>query len=429
MTTSSIELLRSAAYQAKLDACLHCGLCLPACPTYALAGREAQAPRGRISLMRAAAEGRVGLDDPALAEHLGSCLVCRACEPACPSGVRYGELVEVAREAVAEARPASPAAALAARLGLRELMPHLGRLRLLALGAWLYERSGAQALVRRSGVLRGRLRAAEALAPPVRLRRPADGRTFPAGGARRGRVAVHQGCIQEAFLGQVNDATVRVLQRNGFEVIIPRGQTCCGAAQAHAGDEGAARELARRNVDAMLAADVDVIISNAGGCGASLKDYPRLLEDDGDYRTRVAAFAAKVRDISEFLAEHAVEPPRAKLPARATYVDSCHLRNVQKVVRQPRELLRSIPGLELVELKQPERCCGSAGVYNLTHPDLADPILDAKLADIRATGADLVVVANTGCHMQIHAGVRRAGLPARVLHIVEVLDEAYRLEG
>jgi glycolate oxidase iron-sulfur subunit len=428
-TTSHIEVLHSAAYQAKLDTCLHCGLCLPACPTYALNGREAQAPRGRISLMRGAAEGRIGLDDPALAEHLGSCLTCRACEPACPSGVRYGELVEVARAAIHEAQPPARAERFAAWLGLRQLMPHLGRLRAMALGAWLYERSGAQALVRRSGLLRGHLRAAEAIAPPIRLRRRADGKSFPARGARRGRVAVLQGCIQEAFLGQVNDATVRVLQRNGFEVVIPRGQTCCGAAQLHGGDEETARELARRNIDALLAADVDSIISNAGGCGAALKDYPHLLRDDGAYRTRVAAFVAKVRDISEFLAQNAVEPPRATLPARATYVDSCHLRNAQKVVRQPRDLLRAIPGLELVELRQPERCCGSAGVYNLTHPELAEPILDAKIADIRGTGADLVVVANTGCHMQILSGVRQAGLQAQVLHVVEVLDRAYALEG
>jgi len=188
-------------------------------------------------------------------------------------------------------------------------------------------------------------------------------------------------------------------------------------------------KLARQNIDALLALEVDAIISNAGGCGATLKSYADLLRDDADYRTRVAAFVAKVRDISEFLAERAVEPPRATLPARATYVDSCHLRNVQKVVQQPRALLRSIPGLELVELRQPERCCGSAGVYNLVHPELAGPILDAKMADIKATGAEIVVVSNTGCHMQIMAGVRRAGLPARVMHVVEVLDEAYRREG
>jgi glycolate oxidase iron-sulfur subunit len=428
-TTAAIELLQSGAYQAKLDTCLHCGLCLPACPTYALAGREAQAPRGRIALMRGAAEGRIALQDPTLAAHLGSCLTCRACESACPSGVRYGELVEVARAAMEEGRHQGGSERLLRWAGLRQLMPHLGRLRALALGAWVYQRSGAQALVRRSGVLRGHLRAAEAIAPPVRLRRASDGRTFPARGTRRGRVAVLQGCIQEAFLGQVNDATVRVLQRNGFEVLIPPGQTCCGAAQAHSGEEELARELARQNIDALLAADVDVIISNAGGCGATLKEYPHLLRDDADYRARVAAFVAKVRDISEFLAEHTVEPPRAALPARATYVDSCHLRNAQKVVRQPRELLRAIPGFELVELRQPERCCGSAGVYNLTHPDMADPILDAKLADIRDTGAELVVVSNTGCHMQILSGVRRAGLTARVLHVVEVLDEAYTREG
>lgn len=428
MTTSPIDLLRSGAFQAKLDKCLHCGLCLPACPTYALSGREAQAPRGRISLMRGAAEGRIALDDPTLAEHLGSCLACRACEVACPSGVPYGALVETARAALDQGRARGRAERLARWAGLRQLMPHLGRLRLLALGAWLYQRTGLQRLVRRSGLLRGGLRAAEAIAPPIRPRRPL-GRRYPARGARRGRVAMLQGCIQEAFLGQVNDATVRVLQRNGYEVVVPPGQTCCGAAHAHTGEEEQARALARQNIDALLAVEADAIISNAGGCGATLKDYPHLLRDDPEYRARVAIFAAKVRDISEFLAEHAVEPPRATLPARATYVDSCHLRNVQKVVRQPRDLLRAIPGLALVELRQPERCCGSAGIYNIAHPEHAAPILDAKIADIAATGADLVVVANTGCHMQILAGVAAAGLPARVLHLVEVLDEAYANEN
>lgn len=428
-TRSPIEVLYGSAHQVQLDRCLHCGLCLSVCPTYALSGRESEAPRGRINLMRAVAEGRIGLDDPTLAVHLDNCLVCRACETACPSGVHYGELVEVTRAALAATHRPGRLARFARWAGLRQLMPYPRRLRLLALGAWLYERSGLQALARRSGLLRGRLRSIEALAPPVRLRRSPDGRAFPPRGQPRGRVAVLQGCIQEAFLGQVNDATVRVLQRNGYEVLIPRGQTCCGAAHVHNGEEELARQLARQNIDALLALEVDAIISNAGGCGATLKSYADLLRDDSDYQTRVAAFVAKVRDISEFLAERAVEPPRATLPARATYVDSCHLRNVQKVVQQPRALLRSIPGLELVELRQPERCCGSAGVYNLVHPELAEPILDAKMADIKATGAEIVVVSNTGCHMQILAGVRRSGLPARVMHVVEVLDEAYRREG
>lgn len=427
-SSSPIDLLHSSAFQVKLDTCLHCGLCLPACPTYALSGREAQAPRGRISLMRGAAEGRIDLQDPTLAEHLSSCLTCRACEIACPSGVQYGELIETTRAALEVGRARGRVERLVRWAGLRQLMPHLGRLRLLALGAWLYQRTGLQRLVRRSGLLRGGLRAAEAIAPPITPRKPL-GRFYPARGAQRGRVAMLQGCIQEAFLGQVNDATVRVLQRNGYEVVVPPGQTCCGAAHAHVGEEEQARALARANIDALLAVEADAIISNAGGCGATLKDYPHLLRDDPAYQARVAIFAAKVRDISEFLAEHAVEPPRAALPARATYVDSCHLRNVQKVVRQPRDLLRSIPGLTLAELKQPERCCGSAGVYNIVHPEHAAPILDAKIADIAATGADLVVVANTGCHMQILAGVQAAGLPARVLHLVEVLDEAYSHEN
>lgn len=423
----TIELLRTADYQAKLDQCVHCGLCLPACPTYALFGTEADSPRGRIALMRAAADGRITELNGSFAEHIELCLACRACETACPSGVQYGALVGVAHTAVTEARQPSPAGRLLRWAGLRQLMPHVGRLRLLAAALAIYQRIGLPRLVRRMGFLPKPLRAMERIVPPIGALRPGP-RNAPARGPRRGRVALFTGCVQEAFLAQVNDATVRVLQRNGYEVVTPQLQTCCGAAQAHTGDVELARELARRNIDAFFALECDAVVCNAGGCGVSLKQYPELLRDDPDYGARAEAFAACVQDVSEFLAANLREPPRGALPERATYVDSCHLRHGQKVVRQPRELLRSVPGLELVELKQPDRCCGSAGVYNIAQPDAADAILQSKLDDIAATGAEIVVVSNTGCHMQLIAGVRDAGLPARVLHVVEVLDLAYRAE-
>lgn len=424
----AIELLTTADYKAKLDQCIHCGLCLQACPTYAVFNTEMDAPRGRIALMRAVSEGRVAPDAPRFVEHVDRCLGCRACETACPSGVQYGALVEVARVVVERGRAPGRAERLVRWLGLRQLMPHAARLKLVARLAWLYQRSGAQRLVRRLDVLPGALRAMETILPPIDPRYADYRAPAPAIGQRRGRVALLTGCIQEAFLAPVNQATARVLQRNGYEVVFPQGQTCCGAAQLHAGDEELARDLARRNVDAFLAHDVEAIVVNAGGCGLALKEYPQLLKDDPDYRARVAQFAAKVKDVNEFLAGHLYVAPRGVMRARATYADSCHLRHGQKVVAQPRALLRRIPGLDLVELRQPDRCCGSAGTYNITQPAIADAVLDAKMADIAATGADLIVTSNTGCHMQLIAGVRRAGLRARVMHVVEVLDMAYAQE-
>lgn len=427
----AIELLTTSDYRAKLEQCIHCGLCLQACPTYAVFGTEMDSPRGRIVLMRAAAEGRFEPDEltDGFATHITRCLACRACETACPSGVQYGALVEQARLVVERGRTPGRAERLLRWAGLRQLMPHRERLKLLARLLWLYQATGAQWLVRRLNVLPKTLAAMEAILPPIDPRFRDYRAPAPAIGRRRGRVAFFIGCIQEAFLSQVNAATVRVLQRNGYEVVFPAPQTCCGAAQAHVGDEELARDLARRNIDAFLGQDVEAIVVNAGGCGLSLKEYPHLLRDDPAYAAPAREFGAKVQDISEFLADHLHVPPRGELPAVATYADSCHLRHGQKVVRQPRDLLRQIPGLTLVELKQPDRCCGSAGVYNIAQPEIADAVLDAKMADIAATGASLIVASNTGCHMQLVAGVRKAGLKARVLHLAEVLDLAYKNEG
>jgi len=426
--SNAIELLTTADYKAKLEQCIHCGLCLQACPTYAVFNTEMDAPRGRIALMRAVADGRVAPDAPSFAQHIDRCLGCRACETACPSGVQYGALVEQARIVVEQRRSYGAAERFVRWLGLHQFMPHPGRLRFVARLGWLYQRSGMQRLVRRLDFLPGPLKAMEAILPPYGASPPSyrDYRvSAPAIGQRRGRVAFLTGCIQEAFLAHVNEATIRVLQRNGYEVVFPPMQTCCGAAQLHTGEEELARALARRNVDAFLAWDVEAIIVNAGGCGLALKEYPHLLKGDPDYGARVGQFAAMVKDVNEFLADHLHVPPRGAVPVRATYADSCHLRHGQKVVNQPRALLKRIPGLELVELRQPDRCCGSAGTYNITQPAIANAVLDAKMADIAATGAELIVTSNTGCHMQYYAGVRRAGLVAKVMHVVEVLDLSY----
>ena len=427
-----VELLRTQDYKRKLTQCIHCGLCLPSCPTYAVFGTEMDGPRGRIALMRAASERKIGLDDfrHALSPHVLLCLACRACETACPSGVQYGELVDVARLVVEHNRRVGLGERVLRWLGTKQMMPKLSLLKLVARLMWAYEAVGLQRLVRALDFLPKTLKAMEGIVPPIVPRYSDYGTPALAVGERRGDLLFFTGCIQEAFLAGVNQATVRVLQRNGYAVrfATPPGQTCCGAPHLHLGDLDGARRLARRNIDAFLSQDggCEAVICNAGGCGVALKEYPRLLADDPVYADRAREFSAKVRDVSEFLVDHLNVLPHGEVRARATYSDSCHLRHGQKVVKQPRQLLTAIPGLQLVELQAPDRCCGSGGVYNIAQVDTANAILDAKMADIAATGADLIVTSNTGCQMQLIAGARRAGLKAKVMHIVEVLDLSYR---
>lgn len=418
------ESLANPGYKELLQQCVHCGLCLPACPTYAVFGTEMDAPRGRIALMRAASEGRIGLDST-FEEHISLCLSCRACETACPSGVQYGALVETARIALEKARTPDMLGRFVRWLTLRKMLPNIGSLRLLARFMRIYQLIGLQRLVRRMNFLPERLRAMTALLPPLHTSYADYRQVAPAIGPRRGTVAFFHGCIQEAFLSDINKATIRVLQHNGYEVHFPRGQTCCGAAPLHVGEDALTRDLARRNVDAFMQEEYDAIINNAGGCGASLKEYAHLLKDDPAYSSKVDQFVAKVRDISEFLADHLNNPPPGEVRVRATYADSCHLRHAQKIVRQPRSLLQAIPGLELVELKRADQCCGSAGVYNIIQVKAANAVLDNKMVDIAATGADTIVTTNTGCYLQLLYGAQRAGLNARVVHLVELLDQSY----
>lgn len=433
---SHSDLFNQAEFHRKLAQCIHCGLCLPACPTYNINQLEMDSPRGRIALMRAAADGRIDLDG-AFQQHIDLCLGCRACETACPSGVQYGLLLETAKAALAEAhhgrhgvtsgaaRPARLSQAVQ-RFGLRQLMPHRRRLRLLARGVWLYQRLGLTHIARRLlPKLPPALTTMEGMAPPVDLDFLDLTRPAPAIGPKRGKVAFFTGCVQDAFLAGVNRATVRVLQRNGYEVHFPQGQTCCNAAALHSGDTTQAHDLARQNIDAFLRDEYFAIINNAGGCGAALKGYVHLFADDPVYAERACAFVTKVKDISEFLVDHLHNPPTGHVQARVAYVDSCHLRHGQKISQQPRTLLRSIPGIELVELAQPDMCCGSAGIYNLVQPEMANRVLDAKMADVRATRAGVIATANTGCYLQMIYGVKRGGLNATVLHVVELLEQSY----
>ncbi len=414
--------LRDVTFVNGLQQCVHCGLCLPACPTYHVFHTEMDAPRGRLALMAAASEGRIPLEG-ALRTHLDRCLGCRACETVCPSGVPYGALLETARLAIEEERTQSPAERLVRFLALRALLPRVDRLRHVARLTRGLQQIGLLALARHLPPSLERLRHMVALLPPTISTQFTAPGVYPARGKRRGRVAFFVGCVQEALLAHVNAATVRVLQRNGYEVHVVPGQTCCGAVAYHVGDEATALELARRNV-AAFAGEYEAIINNAGGCGAMLKEYAKLLGDD-----RAREFAARVQDVTEFLAEHLHRPPAKPVAGRVTYVDSCHLRHAQRVVEPPRRLLAAIPGLELVELSRPDHCCGSAGVYNILHPETAEAILDAKMADVAQTRATFVATTNTGCYLQLLHGVRRWALDARVVHVVELLDMAYEAQG
>jgi glycolate oxidase iron-sulfur subunit len=382
--------------------------------------------------MRAAAEGRIVLEtlaDDSFRQPIERCLGCRACETACPSGVQYGRLLEMARTTIEEQRSPSWRESLLRNLALLQLLPKQVRLRLLARLFWIAQQLGLPLWVSRLRWLPASLRLMAGLLPTLQPRFLDYSQPAPAVGARRGKVAFFYGCIQDAFLGSVNAATVRVLQRNGYEVHFPTAQSCCGAAGLHLGDHEPTLDLARRNIDAFLADDFTAVINNAGGCGATLKEYHRLLAHDPRYADKAQRFVAKVQDITEFLEAHLHLQPPTALPWRVVYIDSCHLRHAQKIVHQPRKLLQSITGLTLVELKQPEMCCGSAGVYNILQTANAEQALVAKLADVSAALPDVVAVANTGCHMQMLYGARKAGLHARVLHIVELLDMAYKEES
>jgi glycolate oxidase iron-sulfur subunit len=408
----------------ELDKCIQCGFCLPACPTYRLLGVETESPRGRIHLIEAAAQGRIPLD-ARLEEHMYVCLGCRACETACPAGVRFGTIIEAGR---AETGPTgTPLARRATLAALRHLMPYPERLRAAAGGLRLYQRSGLGGLLRRLHLMPKRLGEMEALLPavPDGAYAPAQ-EVFPSMGPRRARVGFLSGCAMSVLFPGSNEATVRVLRRNGCEVVVPRGQTCCGALNVHNGERRAAQQMARRNIETFLRAGVDAVIINAAGCGVASKEYGVLFrEDDPAYVARADAYGRLCRDATEFLAELGLRGTLGEIRARAAYQDPCHLAHGQRIRRQPRDLLRRIPGLELVELDGADRCCGSAGIYNIVQPEYSRQILDEKMRAVARTGADLLVAPNPGCLLQLAAGIRAYGLPMEACHVVDLLDRAY----
>ena len=414
--------------------CVHCGFCLPTCPTYLLWGRETDSPRGRIALIKGGLAGETTITDRFI-HHFDTCLGCMACVTACPSGVQYDKLIEATRPQIERRGDRTLGDRLFRRI-IFGLFPYPGRLRLAAVTLWAYQRLGLQQLVRATGLLHllpARLRAMEAVLPAVSLRRAWSNPPVrvPASGERRRRVGLLLGCVQRVFFDEVNAATIRVLAAEGCEVVIPRSQGCCGALLLHSGLEADAAEMARRFIDAFEAeaADVDTIVINAAGCGSTLKQYGHLLRDDPVYAERARALAVKCTDISELLDELEPRAPRHPVPLRIAYHDACHLQHAQGVTEEPRRVLRTIPGLELCEIPEKDICCGSAGVYNLVEPHTAVELGDRKASHILTTRADAVVSSNPGCLLQIASRLEQAGQPTRPYHLVELLDASIKGEA
>jgi glycolate oxidase iron-sulfur subunit len=398
-----------------INQCVHCGFCLQACPTYLTLEDENESPRGRIFLMRSLLEGTVTPDDEAVHAHIDRCLGCRACEPACPSGVPYGHLLEATRATLREAKRPP----FIARMILF-VFAHPVLLKLAMFGSRLLAATPIPTLLARTS---GRMGFGMAMLSSARA--PLERDPYPtSNNGERGATAVLRGCVMEGLFTETNRATERVLRFNGFSTVEAPGQGCCGALHAHAGDLEAARRLARRNIAAFEKSGAEFIAVNAAGCGAMMKEYGHLLHDDAEWTDRAAAMGTRVRDVSELLAS-AGPLPGHSLPLRVTYDAPCHLIHAQRVVNQPLSVLAAIPGLELIPLRDSENCCGSAGIYNLIEPETSDAVLTPKLANIDDTGAAYVATGNPGCLMQIGAGLIRSGSKASAIHPVDLLDISY----
>lgn len=413
---------------ALIDKCVHCGFCLPACPTYVLWNQEMDSPRGRIYLMKLTSEGAAQINAKWVS-HFDSCLGCMACMTACPSGVDYGKLIEATRSQIERNFPRSSAEKRHRRF-LFETFTRPDRLHRLRAPLLAYQKSGLQALVRGlhlTNLLPKRWRTMEALLP-----RLAPQETLPevthAIGIRRRRVGLLLGCVQREFFSQVNAATARVLAAEGCEVVAPQSQTCCGALLVHAGEEAAAIDLAKKTIDAFERVNVETIVTNAAGCGSNVKEYGHLLRDDPEYAERARKFAAKCKDITEVLSELEPRAPRHALQLRVAFHDSCHLQHAQGVRSQPRALLSRIPGLELFEIPEAAICCGSAGIYNLVQPEAAQSLGDRKANLISQLKADVVATGNPGCILQLQSSLARQHQKTPVLHTIQLLDASLRAQ-
>jgi glycolate oxidase iron-sulfur subunit len=443
--------------------CIHCGFCLPTCPTYAVLGVEMDSPRGRIYQMQAVADGRLEVSDD-FVEHMYCCVGCRACETACPSGVQFGKLIEAAREqiqltptssaptnismsspssSIPSPAPSQPPLTilLLRRFFFDIMLPSRLVLTFIFGGLKLYQRSGLQKLVHNTGLFdainnlptpfKGKLSTPEALMDDARgpIAPAPLTEITPAIGQQRYRVGFISGCIMDQVFRDINEATIRVLAANGCEVITPVQQTCCGALHVHAGEAEQGRNLARHNIDVFEPYNCDFIIINSAGCGSTLKEYDHLLRDDPTYVERARVFSEKMKDISEFLMSIDLNGEMGEVNRTVAYHDACHLLHGQKIKQQPRQMLKAIPGLTIVNLKESDWCCGSAGIYNITNQEMGHQLLERKMEHVAETGAEIIATGNPGCMMQIAMGMRERGLPMEVMHPIELLDEAYRAGG
>lgn len=415
-----------------LYSCVHCGLCLSSCPTYMELDLETESPRGRIALMKAVGEGRLGINSRVVS-HWELCLQCRACEAACPSGVPFGRLMESTRAQVLQHRKESWRLRLTKALFLRGALPYPSRLKLGASLLRIYQRWGFRALLQKSRVLKllpGQLAELEAGLPSVPGRFFGPRREIFRAESRTGMVVgLLSGCVMPLFQGPAMEATVRVLNRNGCDVVVPPDQGCCGALNLHSGDAEMARRMARKNIDIFLTAGVERIVVASAGCGSTMKEYGELLRDDSRYLENAERFGRMTVDVTEFLLELPFDPPKGEVPARVTYQDACHLAHAQRITHAPRAILDSIPGLDFVEMESASTCCGAAGTYSLTQPEMSRRLRDNKVKSIVATEVDRVATANPGCTIQLEAGLRGVGVGVQVSHVIELLDESYRRES
>ncbi|MFE3972905.1 MULTISPECIES: (Fe-S)-binding protein [unclassified Peribacillus] len=441
MTTAQERETIAIQFAEKMDEdellnCMRCGFCLPHCPTYIESGlKESHSPRGRIAIMKAVADGVIG-PDRGVERSLSLCLGCRACEPVCPSGVEYGHLLEEARDIIHQNKKHSLPVKTIRKAVFSGLFPHQERMQAMTGLLGFYQRSGLQYLARKMGVLNmlpDNLATMEKVLPKVPKKSAMKNRPteLPAIGTALKKVAFFSGCLMDTMFLETNKATLKLLQLAGCEIVIPKSQACCGALHGHSGEKEGAKQLAKRNIEAFETDEVDYIITNAGGCGAFLIDYDHLLQDEPEWHDRAIAFKNKLKDISEILVDlRFQEKVRLKLPDQSvTFQDSCHLRNVMNTSLAPRILLQSIEGIDFREMKDADRCCGSAGIYNIVESEMSMNILDSKMVHAKSTKADIVVTANPGCLLQMQLGIERENLGActKAVHIVDLLMEAVDL--
>lgn len=410
--------------------CVHCGMCLESCPTYELTGQEQHSPRGRVHLIKSVAEGKLEVNEQFM-DPVYACLDCRACTTACPADVDVGGLIEEARGQIRQAMPLKGWKGMVSKTFLEGLFPHPNRLNALGGVLKFYQKSGAQTLVRKTGLLNvmpRHLVEMEAIMPEIKQsvrQKYKNQRVIKAKGKTKHEVSMLTGCVMDVMFGEINDSTINVLTRNGNDVVIPENQTCCGALHVHSGDREMGRKLAKQNIEAFK--DSDKVIVNAAGCGCMMKDYPELFHEDPEWRSKAEEFSAKVEDISKYLHDTGYETPDAELKTRITYHDACHLAHGQGVRQEPRDLLLTIPGVEMVHMPNADRCCGSAGIYNITNPEMAGAVLESKMQNV-PEDVEMISMGNPGCMLQMAMGVKKYGKNQQVVHTVQLLDWAYQKE-